>query len=170
VGTTGIGSLAHLLGEVVQEEAGLRWLHVPYRGGAPAVNDLMAGTLDAALVNIGAATGLVRQGAFRALFVSSARRVAVLPEVPTIAEAGLPGCGEVVGWHGVMAPAGTPAPILAPLRAAVRQALAAPGIASRLTGLGLDPVAETPERLGDTIRADAERWGAVIRRARIVPA
>jgi tripartite-type tricarboxylate transporter receptor subunit TctC len=170
VGTTGVGSLAHLLGEVVQEEAGVRWLHVPYRGGAPAVNDLVGGTLDAAMLNIGAAAGLVRQGVLRGLFVSSAGRVAAVPEVPTLAECGLGGCGEVVGWHGVVAPAGTDPAALAALHAAVRHALARPGMAARLAALGLDPVEEPPGRLAETMRADADRWGAVIRRARIVPA
>ena len=169
VGTTGIGSLAHLLGEVMQDAAGLRWLHVPYRGGAQAVNDLLAGTLDAALVNIGAATGLVRQGAFRALAVSSAERVRALPAVPTLAEAGLP-VGPVVGWHGIVAPAGTDPAICACLDAGVQAALESTGIAARLVALGLEPVAESPARLAETIRDDAERWGAVIRRARIVPA
>jgi tripartite-type tricarboxylate transporter receptor subunit TctC len=169
VGTTGVGSLAHLLGEVVQEDRGIRWLHVPYRGGAPAVNDLLAGVLDAALLNIGAAAGLVRQGALRGLFVSSARRVSALPEVPTLIECGL-GCGEVVGWHGVVAPAGTRPDVLARLHASVQAALDRPGMAQRLIGLGLEPVAETPERLALTMRADAERWAVVIRRARIVPA
>ena len=169
VGTTGVGSLAHLLGEVMQQVAGVRWLHVPYRGGAPAVNDLLSGTLDAALVNIGAAAGLVRAGSFRGLAVSSGRRVTALPEVPTLSEAGL-AMPEVVGWHGVVAPAGTDPAICACLDAAVQEALSAPGVAQRLVGLGLEPVRETPAHLAETIRSDAARWGEVIRRARIVPA
>jgi tripartite-type tricarboxylate transporter receptor subunit TctC len=169
VGTTGIGSLAHLLGEVMQEAAGLRWLHVPYRGGAQAVNDLLAGTLDAALLNIGAATGLVRQGSFRALAVSSAGRVRALPAVPTLREAGL-AIGGVVGWHGVVAPAGTDPAICARLDATVQAALAGTAITDRLLALGFEPVAETREALAQTIRHDAERWGQVIRKARIVPA
>ena len=169
VGTTGVGSLAHLLGEVIQEAAGLRWLHVPYRGGAPAVNDLLSGTVDAALVNIGAATGLVKQGAFRALAVSSAERVRALPAVPTLQEAGLP-IGDVVGWHGIVAPAGTDPSVCATLDEAVQAALAIPSIRSRFVTLGLEPVSESRDALAHTIRHDAERWGAVIRRARIVPA
>ncbi len=169
VGTTGIGSLAHLLGEVMQEAAGIRWLHVPYRGGAQAMNDLLAGTLDAALVNIGAAAGLVRNGSLHALAVSAGSRVAALPAVPTLAEAGL-AIPPVVGWHGIVAPAGTDPAICAQINAAVQVALAAEGVAARLVGLGLEPVHESPARLAETIRTDAERWGAVIRRARIVPA
>lgn len=116
-----------------------------------------------------AATGLVRQGAFRALAVSSAERVRALPAVPTLAEAGLP-VGPVVGWHGIVAPAGTDPAICACLDACVQAALESTGIAARLVALALEPVAESPARLAETIRGDAERWGAVIRRARIVPA
>lgn len=168
VGTTGVGSLAHLLGEELQEANGIRWIHVPYRGGAPAVNDLLAGTIDAALLNIGAATAHVRAGTMRGLFVSSAQRVGVLPEVPTMIEAGLfP--EAVVGWHGVVAPAGTDPAILATLGAAVQAAVARPEVAKRLVNLGVEPVSEPPERLAALIRSDAERWGAVIRRAHILP-
>lgn len=169
VGTTGIGSLAHLLGELIQDRAGLRWLHVPYRGGAQAANDLLAGTVDAALLNIGAASGLVRRGAFRALAVSAGSRVAALPEAPTLAEAGL-AIGAVVGWHGIVAPAGIDAAIRARLDEAVQAALSATGLRERLVALGLEPVQESPQHLAETIRSDAERWGELIRRARIVPA
>ena len=168
VGTTGVGSLAHLLGELVQDAAGIRWIHVPYRGGAPAVNDLLAGVTDAVLVNAGAATGLVRAGSLRGLFVSSATRAEALPEVPTMAELGLGG-DPVVGWHGIVAPAGTAPEIRAALNLAVQAALARPEIASRLAALGLEPAVEAPERLEETIRADADRWAGVIRRARITP-
>ena len=168
LGTTGVGSLAHLLGEEIQEAAGVRWVHVPYRGGAPAVTDLLAGATDAALLNIGAASAQVRAGTLRGLFVSSAQRVAALPEVPTMAETG-PLREEVVGWHGIVAPAGTDPAILAALNAAVQAALARPEAAKRLTTLGVEPVSEPPERLAALIRSDAERWGAVIRRAGIAP-
>jgi tripartite-type tricarboxylate transporter receptor subunit TctC len=168
VGTTGIGSLAHLLGEEIREAAGIRWIHVPYRGGAPAVTDLLAGATNAALVNIGAAAPQVRTGTLRGLFVSSAHRVAALPKVPTMIETG-PLHEAVVGWHGIVAPASTDPAILATLGAAVQTALARPEVAARLTALGVEPVAEPPERLAAVIRSDAERWGAVIRRARIAP-
>jgi tripartite-type tricarboxylate transporter receptor subunit TctC len=169
VGTTGIGSLAHLLGEQLQEAAGFRWIHVPYRGGAPAVTDLLSGAIDAILVNIGAASAQVHAGALRGLFVSSARRVAALPEVPSMAEAGA-FHEAVVGWHGIVAPAGTEPAVITTLHAAVQTVLVQPEIVARLTALGVEVAKETPERLAATIRADAERWGAVIRRAGIAPA
>lgn len=168
VGTTGVGSLAHLLGEELQEAGGVRWVHVPYRGGAPAMTDLLAGTIDAALLNIGAAAAQVRAGALRGLFVSSAGRVAALPEVPSVVETG-PLREAVVGWHGIVAPVGTAPAALAALDAAVQAALARPEVAARLTALGVEPVSEPPERLAALIRSDAERWGAVIRRAGIAP-
>jgi tripartite-type tricarboxylate transporter receptor subunit TctC len=168
VGTTGVGSLAHLLGEEIQEAAGIRWIHVPYRGGAPAVTDVLAGVTDTALLNIGAASGQVRAGMLRGLFVSSAHGVAALPEVPTMIETG-PLREAVVGWHGIVAPVGTAAAILASLDTVVQAALAQPEVAARLTALGVEPVSEPPERLAALIRSDAERWRVVIRRARIAP-
>ena len=169
VGTTGVGSLAHLLGEEMQAAAGVRWVHVPYRGGAPAVTDLLAGTIDAALVNIGAAAAQVAAGTLRGLLVSSAERVLALPEVPSVGESGLLR-EAVVGWHGLVAPRGTPPGVLHAIDAAAQAALAQPELAARLAALGVEPVRETPERLAALIRSDALRWGAVIRRAGIVPA
>src|SRR5215213_8662835 len=168
VGTPGNGSLAHLLGEVVQEAAEARWTHVPYRGGALAVNDLLGGSLQGVLINIGAVTDHVRTGRLRGLFVSSAARAAALPEVPTLAEAGF-SHAEAVGWHGLVAPAGTDPAIVSRVNAETARVLARPDVAERVAALGLEPVDEPPEALGALVRADAERWAAVVRRARIQP-
>jgi tripartite-type tricarboxylate transporter receptor subunit TctC len=168
VGTPGNGSLAHLLGEVVQEASEARWTHVPYRGGALAVNDLLGGSLQGVLINIGAVTEHVRAGRLRGLFVSSGQRTLALPEVPTLAEAGIRGA-EAVGWHGLVAPAGTDPAIVARLNRETARVLARPEVAERVAALGLEPVDEPPEALGALIRADAERWAAVIRRARVQP-
>jgi tripartite-type tricarboxylate transporter receptor subunit TctC len=168
VGTPGNGSLAHLLGEVVQESAEARWTHVPYRGGALAVNDLLGGTLGGVLINIGAVADHVRAGRLRGLFVSSGARTLALPEVPTLAEAGVSGA-EAVGWHGLVAPAGTDPAIVSRVNAETARVLARPDVADRVATLGLEPVNEPPEALGALIRADAERWAAVVRRARIQP-
>ncbi|MDB5371830.1 MAG: Tripartite-type tricarboxylate transporter, receptor component TctC, partial [Belnapia sp.] len=168
VGTPGNGSLAHLLGEQIQAAAEVRWTHVPYRGGALAVNDLLGGSLQGVLINIGAVTEHVRAGRMRGLFVSSATRTQGLPEVPTLAEAGMSGA-EAVGWHGIVAPRGTDPAIIARLNAAIGTVLARPEVAARLAGLGLEPVQESPEALATLIRADAERWAVTIRRARIQP-
>jgi tripartite-type tricarboxylate transporter receptor subunit TctC len=168
VGTPGNGSLAHLLGEVVQEAAEARWTHVPYRGGALAVNDLLGGSLQGVLINIGAVADHVRAGRMRGLFVSSGQRTLALPEVPTLAEAGVRGA-EAVGWHGLVAPAGTDPAVVARVNAETARVLARPDVADRIAALGLEAVNEPPEALGALIRADAERWAAVVRRARIQP-
>lgn len=168
VGTPGNGSLAHLLGEVVQEAAEARWTHVPYRGGALAVNDLLGGSLQGVLINIGAVTEHVRAGRLRGLFVSSGGRTLALPEVPTLAEAGIRD-SEAVGWHGLVAPAGTDPAIVTRVNAETARVLARPDVAERVAALGMEAVNEPPEALGALIRADAERWAAVIRRARIQP-
>ena len=168
VGTPGNGSLAHLLGEQIQAAAEVRWTHVPYRGGALAVNDLLGGSLQGVMINIGAVTEHVRGGRLRGIFVSSAARAQGLPDVPTLAEAGMQGA-EAVGWHGLVAPHGTDPAILARLNAAVGEVLARPEVAERVAALGLEPVNEPPEALAALIRADAERWATVIRRARIQP-
>src|SRR5215210_1192175 len=128
VGTPGNGSLAHLLGEVVQEAAELRWTHVPYRGGALAVNDLLGGSLQGVLINIGAVSDHVRVGRLRGLFVSSGQRTLALPEVPTLAEAGISGA-EAVGWHGLVAPVGTDPAIIARVNTATARVLARPEVA-----------------------------------------
>ncbi|MBL6456589.1 tripartite tricarboxylate transporter substrate binding protein [Belnapia sp. T6] len=168
VGTPGNGSLAHLLGEQIQVAAEVRWTHVPYRGGALAVNDLLGGSLQGVMINIGAVTDHVRAGRMRGIFVSSAERTKGLPEVPTLAEAGMTGA-EAVGWHGIVAPRGTDPGTIARLNAAIGQVLAKPEVAERLAALGLEPVNESPEALGRLIHADADRWAETIRRARIQP-
>ncbi|TCZ63058.1 Bug family tripartite tricarboxylate transporter substrate binding protein [Roseicella aquatilis] len=168
LGTPGNGSLAHLLGEQIQAATEIRWTHAPYKGGALALNDLLGGSLQGVLINIGAVTDHVRGGRLRGVFVSSAQRTAALPEVPTLAEAGLPGA-EAVGWHGIVAPAGTDPAICARVNAAVAEVLRRPEVAGRIAALGLEPVLAPPEALGEVIRADAARWAEVVRRARIQP-
>jgi tripartite-type tricarboxylate transporter receptor subunit TctC len=125
------------------------------------VTDLLAGTLDAALVNIGAAAAQVNAGTLRGLCVSSAERVPALPGVPSILESGLLR-EAVVGWHGIVAPRDTPVPVLETIDAAVQAAL--PELAPRLRVLGVEPVREAPARLQALIRTDAARWGALILR------
>lgn len=166
VGTPGNGSLAHLLGEQIQAAAEVRWTHAPYRGGALAVNDLLGGSLQGVLINIGAVTEHVRAGRLRGVFVSSGTRTRALPEVPTVAEAGIAGA-EAVGWHGIVAPRGTDAAVIARINSALVGILQQPDVAERVAALGLEPAEGPPEALGALIRADAERWANVVRQARI---
>ena len=168
VGTPGNGSLSHLLQQVVQDRAEVEWAHAPYRGGALAVNDLLGGSLQGVMINIGAVTEHVRAGRLRGIAVSSPARAQALPGVPTFAEAGMPEA-EAVGWHGIVAPRDTPAEVVAKLHAAVVAALAQPEVAQRLAALGIEPTDASPKALGTRLRADAERWGAVVRRAGLRP-
>lgn len=168
VGTPGNGSLSHLLQQSVQDRAEVEWTHAPYRGGALAVNDLLGGSLQGVMINIGAVTEHVRAGRLRGIAVSSPARTQALPEVPTFAQAGMPEA-EAVGWHGLIAPRGTPPDVVAKLHAAVTTALGNPEVAQRLAALGIEPTDASPEALGKRLRDDAARWAGVIRRARLQP-
>jgi tripartite-type tricarboxylate transporter receptor subunit TctC len=168
VGTPGSGSLSHLLIEVIQQATETEWTHAPYRGGAPAVNDLMGGSLQGVMINIGAVTEHVRAGRLAALAVSSPTRAEALPDVPTLAEAGLSGL-SATGWHGLVAPLSTDAATVARINAAVGQVLRQPEVAERLRALGIEAVDAPPEALGARIRADAERWAAVVARTGMQP-
>ncbi|WP_237213349.1 Bug family tripartite tricarboxylate transporter substrate binding protein [Falsiroseomonas oryziterrae] len=163
VGTPGNASLAHLLVEQLNRATDTNWTHVPYRGGALAVNDLLAGQLQGVVINIGAVTDHVRGGRLKAFWVSPEARTTALPEVPTLRELGL-GAFSVVGWHGLVAPPGTDSAIAARINAANRAGLRRPDIADRLAGLGVEPTEEAPEVLGEAIRADAARFAEVVRR------
>ena len=162
VGTPGNASLAHLLVEQLARATQTSWTHVPYRGGALAVNDLLGGQLQGVVINIGAVTDHVRAGRLRALWVSPEARTTALPEVPTLTEIGL-GEFTVVGWHGLVAPPGTDPAIAARLNEANRTGLRRPEIAQRLAALGVEPTEEGPEALGQAIRADATRFAEVVR-------
>ena len=168
VGTPGSGSLSHLLVEVVQQATEISWTHAPYRGGALAVNDLMGGSLQGVMINIGAVTEHVRAGRLRGLAVSSSRRAEALPEVPTLAEAGLAGV-EATGWHGIVAPRGTDPALVARVNAAVGQVLRLPEVTERLRALGIEPADLPPEALGTRIRVDATRWAQVVARTGMQP-
>jgi len=168
VGTPGNGSLSHLLVELVQQAGETRWTHAPYRGGALAVNDLMGGSLQGVMINIGAVTQHVQAGRLKGIAVSTATRAAALPAVPTLAEAGLDGLA-VAGWHGLVAPQGTDAAIVTRINQAVGSVLANAEVRDRLAALGIDPVDAPSEALGARIRADATRWAGVIQRTGLQP-
>jgi tripartite-type tricarboxylate transporter receptor subunit TctC len=141
----------------------VKFTHVPYRGGGPAVVDVMAGHVDALLVTLPAAIEHIRAGRLPALAVSSAARSSALPDLPTIAEAaGLPGY-EVVTWQGILAPAGTPAPVVGRLNAALLRALARPEAADGLRRQGFEVTGSTPEAFATLVRHEAERWPPIVR-------
>jgi tripartite-type tricarboxylate transporter receptor subunit TctC len=159
----GNGSIGHLAGALLGSRAEVKFTHVPYRGGGPAVVDVMAGHVDALLVTLPAAIEHIRAGRLPALAVSSAARSSALPDLPTIAEAaGLPGY-EVVTWQGILAPAGTPAPVVGRLNAALLRALARPEAADGLRRQGFEVTGSTPEAFATLVRHEAERWPPIVR-------
>ncbi|MCK8787178.1 tripartite tricarboxylate transporter substrate binding protein [Roseomonas sp. NAR14] len=165
-GSAGNGSANHLAGAYFALRAGIDIQHVPYRGAGPALNDLVAGTLQMMPATLPSSIGLVRDGLVRALAVTSAQRVPSLPAVPTVAEAGVPGY-EMSGWYGIMAPARTPPAIIGRLREAVAEALREPALRERILAEGAEPSGDTPEEFGRFIAAERAKWAAVVRDARI---
>lgn len=156
------GSSTHLAAELFQQRAGVRLLHVPYKGSALATGDLLAGHLQIGLDNIVSALPHVRVGKLRALAVTSATRASTAPQVPTLAESGYPGF-DATSWFGLLAPAGTPRDIVALLNEQVRKALEAAEVREKLAGVGAEVIGGTPERFADFIGAELERWSRLVR-------
>lgn len=165
-GSSGHGASTHTAAELFRQQAGIEMVHVPYRGSGAAMNDLIAGNIEMMLVQIAGAAGSIRANQIRALAATGPRRHPLLPEVPSIAEAGYPQA-EATSWGCVMAPAGTPAAILQRLSQAVAEAVAHPPVAQRMAAAGVDGVASTPEELATFLRAESAKWGAVARQAGI---
>ncbi|MFO1330661.1 MAG: tripartite tricarboxylate transporter substrate-binding protein [Rubrivivax sp.] len=164
-GTPGVGSPAHLFTELLAQSAGLQLTHVPY-GRSPAINDLMGGRLQLMVATGPSSLPQIRGGQLRALAVTSRQRFAALPDVPTVAEAGVPGY-EAGQWLGVFAPAATPKDTVQRIAAAVAQAVATPAVAQLLSQRGLEPHAGGPEDLARALAADIRKWGQVMKAAAI---
>ena len=160
----GSGSTSHLTAEMFRSMAGVRITHVPYKGTAPALTDLLGGQVDMMFDNLGVSLQHVRSGKLKVLAVGSEKRIASLPGVPTVAESGLPGFAGVT-WFGVVAPPQTPADIAAKLSAAIAEALRNPDVQKRLQDLSAEPVGNTPEQMAAFMRNDTERWRRVIQAA-----
>lgn len=165
-GSSGTGQMPHLSGELFKSMAGLDIVHVPYQGSAPAYIDLVSGRIDMAFGVVASALQLVRAGHVRALGVTSTKRSSALPEVPTMAEAGLPGF-ESPSWMSILGPAGMRPDIVAKLNGAVRKVMAAPEARKRMIDAGLEPETSTPEQLREQLRIDVVRLGKLIRDAGI---
>jgi tripartite-type tricarboxylate transporter receptor subunit TctC len=165
-GSSGHGASTHTAAELFRLAAGLDMVHVPYRGSGAAMNDLIAGTIQMMLIQIAGAVGQIRDGQVKALAATGPRRYPLLPEIPTVGEAGWPGA-TATSWGCVMAPAGTPAPVVAALNRAVVEALATPQVQQRLATAGVDGESSTPEELARFVAAEREKWGRVVRDARI---
>jgi tripartite-type tricarboxylate transporter receptor subunit TctC len=165
-GTSGIGSVPHLATELLNEKFGIDLIHVPYSGGSAAMPALMGNHIQLVYTAVGTAGTFVKTGKVKALGVSSARRSAALPEVPTFSEAGVPGF-ELTSWFGILAPAKTPAAIVEQLRNEIKAVIDMPAIHEKLVALGLDPVGGTPAEFATQLRNDFARWEPVVKRAKI---
>jgi tripartite-type tricarboxylate transporter receptor subunit TctC len=160
----GHGTGPHLAGEMFKRAAGIELTHVPYRGAAPALQDVVPGRVDSFFNNIAGVAPLMREGQLRVLAITSGNRIPAEPNLPTVAESGLPGF-DVSGWYAFFAPAGTPPAIVRRMRADTAAVLAEPGIKGRLEQLGLVVVGSSPEELGAYLKAEMEKWGPMIKAA-----
>ena len=164
----GVGSLGHLAGELFKSMTGVNMTHVPYKGGGHSIAALVGGEVHMYFSTIPAALAQVKAGRLRALAVTSAKRAASGPDIPTIAESGVPGY-DVNGWFGVFAPAKTPRVVVARLNAEFVEALKTAEVRERLTHEGLQPLGGTPEALAMVLKNDVAKWGRVVREAGIKP-
>jgi tripartite-type tricarboxylate transporter receptor subunit TctC len=162
----GAGQGSHLAGELFKSMAGISITHVPYKGNAPAVADVMGGHVAMIFDGMAASLPNVRAGKLRGLAVTTLKRSSAMPELPTVSEAGLPGF-EVGSWFGLLAPAGTPAPVIAKLNAAVVPILKEPDVVKLMGNLGLEPAPSTPDEFAAYIRAEQAKWARVVREAKI---
>jgi len=162
--SAGTGGTMHLAGELLKSEAKIEMVHVPYKGGGQALVDVMSGQVELAFVGAPAAMPHLRSGRLRVLAVSTRRRAAALPEVPTVAELGFPGF-EVDAWYGVLAPRGTPAAIVNRLSAEIAKCVALPRTREAFLLLGIEPVGSTPEQFTIHLQNEIARWTPIIQRA-----
>lgn len=160
--SAGSGTSIHVSGELFKTMTGIDMEHIPYKGRATAIPDLLGGRVTMMFDNMPSSLPLVREGKLRALGVTSAKRSAAAPDIPTIAEQGLPGF-EAVSWFALFVPAGTPRPIIDKLQAEVKRTLELPGIGKRLAEIGLDPVGSSPEELGAYQAAEIVKWAKVVK-------
>ena len=167
-GTGGLGTTPHMTAELFQYVAGIKMVHVAYRGEAPAINDLLAGQIPLMFANLSAVMGNLKAGTVRALAVTGAHRSPSAPDIPTVAEAALPGF-EAETWWGIVAPAGTPHAVLAKLNAAARKALADDDTKKRFADLGMTNGGSSPEELDAYIKSEIAKWSKVIKDANIQP-
>lgn len=164
-GTPGVGTMPHLVGELLNLEGTMRLVHVPYKGSAPAITDALGGQIEMVITPLANVAQHIRAGKLRGIAVISAQRSALMPELPTFAEAGIPVQAET--WYGLFAPAGTAEAVLKRLHAASVQALAQPDLVERLRKAGYEPGSSSPEALAATLRTDLQRWKRVVVEAKI---
>jgi len=160
--SAGLGSPHHLASELLRERAGLKFTHAPYRGAAPAVQDLIGGQVPFGLMDSASVQQYIATGKLRALGVASSKRLATFPQIPTLSEQGVTGF-EAYAWQGLVVPAGTPAPQVAQLARALQEALASTPVKARFQTLSLEAMPGTPVQMTSFVKAERERWGKLIR-------
>jgi len=165
--SVGVGSAPHLAGEMLGTAAGVKMLHVPYRGGAPALNDLVAGHVNVLFVSPVVGLSNIQAGKLKALAVAATKRIEVLPDVPTMAEAGYP--IEASYWFGLVAPAGTPPAVLAKLEDALGKTLEMPDVRKRLTEMGATVQPLKSKEFGDYIKSEITKWAEIVNKAGVKP-
>src|SRR4051812_41504492 len=163
-GSGGSGTSNHLAGELFNSVAGVKLVHVPYKGVNLAMNDVLAGNVHLVVIGVPAVAPHVKAGRLRALAIVAPRRSAALPEVPTVAEAGLPEY-EVSTWYGLLATAGTPRPVIARLNAEIVRIMHAPELGERLAAMATEPRTSTPEEFAAYLAQEHAKWGDLIRKA-----
>lgn len=161
--SSGIGNSTHLAMEIFQAASGAKFTHIPYKGGGQANSDVMAGTVPMQFTTIFGSTGFIASGRFKAVAVAGGTRSPALPEVPTLAEAGLPGA-EMGSWIGILAPAGTPQAIVDKVSADIREIVARPEVREEMTRQGATPRSSTPQEFRQVIEADAKRFSALVKK------
>jgi len=161
-GSGSTGSAGHLAGELFKSMAGVQMVHVPYKGAAPAMQDLIAGRIQLMFDNLASSLGHIRAGSVKALAVTTAKRSSMAPQLPTIAESGLPGF-DISTWFGVFAPGGTPQPVVQQLHDEFVKALDAPDVRATMKKLGAEPVGNTPQEFAAYIHSEAQKYARVIR-------
>jgi len=166
IGSPGVGTISHLTGALFGLKAGIDWVHVPYKGGGPAVTGMLGGEIDALWILVAPVGAHVKSGKLRALAVTSAQRNAALPDVPTVAESGLPDF-KLVDWIGVMAPAGTPQPVIDKLQSAFQAAIVDPALKDKLLVQGFVPSPQSSKDLAKQIGINVKLWADTVRDAKI---
>ena len=159
---SGIGSTAHLAGELFKTMAGVDMLHVPYKGGLPAITDLLGGQVSIYFPVLPSVVQLTKAGRLRLIAVTGSKRTAAMPDTPTVAETGLPGF-EAINWFGIMAPAGLPPEIVTRLNAELHKVLQAPDVKERLSGLAYDLQPSTPQEFATLLRNETEKWAKEVK-------
>jgi len=167
-GSSGVGGASHLAVELFRSMAGIELVHVPYKGGSLAVTDLLGGRLTLMFANLTTVQGHIKTGRVRALAIGTAQRSVVVPDLPTVAAAGVPGY-EANNWNGVVAPAGTPRAVIERLRREIKAAVDAPEMRERLLQNAFEPIADTPAEFARYLATERVKWGKVVREAQVKP-